>query len=297
MKLEAALDKYLPSTNREPKALHRAMRYSVFSGGKRIRPVILLEAAKTCGGKIKDAMPFACAVEFIHTYSLIHDDLPAMDDDDYRRGKLSCHKMFGEAVAILAGDGLLTLAFQVIAGYPDPAIAVKAAKELANAAGTLGMAGGQALDLQSPRGRKSGKFFAEINLLKTGKLFEVSAGLGAISARAGAKKTLAIRRYAGSLGQAFQIADDIADGAYRSGSGAAAGLKRAKEDVLKLITGANEELGIFGKRASRLKKIADGVYPAAQHCALKSAHRWGGMSHQKKGTPGFGPGGLHGKIA
>jgi len=260
MILEKTLDKYLPPAGCEPKALHRAMRYSVFSGGKRIRPVILLEAAEACGGKIKDAMPFACAVEFIHTYSLIHDDLPAMDNDDYRRGKPSCHKAFGEAVAILAGDGLLTLAFHVIAGYPDPAVAVKAAKELANAAGTLGMAGGQALDLQPCRGRRAGKFLTELNRLKTGKLFEVSGKLGAISARADAKKTAAICKYAESLGQAFQIADDIADGAYSSGSGAAARLKRARKDVLRLITKANEGLGVFGKRASRLKKIADGVY-------------------------------------
>ena len=260
MNLEAALDKYLPPSGREPKDLHRAMRYSVFSGGKRIRPMILLEAAEACGGKAKDAMPFACAVEFIHTYSLIHDDLPAMDDDDYRRGKLSCHKVFGEAMAILAGDGLLTLAFQVLAQYPDPSIAAKAAMELAKASGTLGMAGGQALDLGTAQRKKTGRFLIEMNRLKTGRLFEVSAKLGAISALAGDGKTKAILAYAESLGLAFQIADDISDGEYRSGRGAPARLKRAKEDVLKLITKANKELGRLGKRAGRLKKIADGVY-------------------------------------
>jgi len=275
--LERSLDGYLPRDSCKPEALHRAMRYSVFSGGKRIRPAILLEVAEACGGKSKDAMPFACAVEFIHTYSLIHDDLPAMDDDDYRRGKPSCHKKFGEAVAILAGDGLLTLAFQIIAGYPDPVIAAKAAGELAKAAGTLGMAGGQALDLEPGRGKRSGKSLSELNRLKTGKLFLVSAKLGAISARAGSKKTAAVCRYAESLGLAFQIADDIADDEYRSGRGAAARLKNARGDVLRLITKSKKELGIFGKRAERLKKIADRIYPAVQHCLLKSAYGRGGM--------------------
>lgn len=260
MSLEKALDRYLPSAGREPRTLHRAMRYSVFSGGKRIRPAILLESAKVCGGSRKNAMPLACAVEFIHTYSLIHDDLPAMDDDDYRRGKPSCHKAFGEAVAILAGDGLLTLAFQVIAKYPVPAIAASAANELAAAIGTLGMAGGQALGLRSGQGKRSGKFFRKVNSLKTARLFEASAKLGAISARAGLKKTAAISRYGESLGLAFQIADDIVDGGYRTGRAASARLVRARGDVLKLITESKKELGIFGKRAGRLKKIADKIY-------------------------------------
>ena len=261
MNLETALDRYLPSAGREPKTLHKAMRYSVFSGGKRIRPVILLEAAKVCGGNLKDAMPFACAVEFIHTYSLIHDDLPAMDDDDYRRGKPSCHKAFGEATAILAGDGLLTLAFQVIAEYSAPAITARAANELAIAAGTLGMAGGQALDLLSGQGKTSEKFLMEVKRLKTGKLFEASAKLGAISARASMKKTAAISRYGKLLGLAFQIADDIVDGGYRAGRGStAARLERVRGDILKLITKSKKELEIFGKRAGRLRKIADEIY-------------------------------------
>jgi geranylgeranyl diphosphate synthase type II len=260
LNLEAALDRYLPPAGREPKTLHKAMRYSVFSGGKRIRPAILLEAAKACGGKSKDAMPFACAVEFTHTYSLIHDDLPAMDDDDYRRGKPTCHKVFGEALAILAGDGLLTLAFQIIAQYPAPFIAVKAAEELAMAAGTLGMVGGQALDLRSSPGKKKGKFLTKLRRLKTGKLFEVSAKLGAISARANFKETAAISRYGESLGLAFQIADDISDGAYSSARGSAASLKRARQDVLKLITKANKEISLFGSHAECLRKIANGVY-------------------------------------
>ena len=256
MNLEKALDRYLPSAGREPKTLHRAMRYSVFSSGKRIRPTILLESAKACGGIRKDAMPFACAVEFIHTYSLIHDDLPAMDDDDYRRGKPSCHRAFGEAVAILAGDGLLTLAFQVIAEYPVPVIAASAAGELALAIGTYGMAGGQVLDLEIGRGKRPGKFFRKVNDLKTARLFEVSAKLGAISAHADQKKAAAISRYGKSLGLAFQIADDIADDRDRTKRGA----ELARCDVMKLITRSKKELGVFGKRAGRLKDIADEVY-------------------------------------
>lgn len=251
MDLEKALDKFLPSGYSEPKNLHKAMRYSVFSGGKRIRPVILLEAAKACGGKESIALPLACAVEFIHTYSLIHDDLPAMDDDDYRRGKPSCHKAFGEATAILAGDGLLTLAFETIAKKCPPKTAKEALIQLAKAAGSSGMVGGQELDLRPGRT----KDLAKINLLKTAKLFEVSAVLGAISAGAGKIYTKAMADYGRYLGLAFQIADDITDS-----DGCACGCGDNRPEVAVLVKKAKASLKIFGKKADKLVKIAEEIY-------------------------------------
>jgi len=253
MNLEKALDKLLPSENTEPKKLHKAMRYSVFSGGKRIRPNILIESAKVCGGKEADALPLAGAVEFIHTYSLIHDDLPAMDDDDYRRGKLSCHKAFGEATAILAGDGLLTLAFETIAKRCPPKVAARAVVRLAQAAGSSGMVGGQEMDLN----RRIKKSAETINLLKTAKLFEVSALLGAIAAGAGEKKVKALADYGRYLGLAFQIADDIADLERYS-------RQSCRENAVKEASGflqkAKTAIKIFGKKADRLEKIAEEVY-------------------------------------
>lgn len=253
MSLESLLGKFLPSESVEPKRLHKAMRYSVFSGGKRIRPTILIESARACGGKENAALPLACAVEFIHTYSLIHDDLPAMDDDDYRRGRPSCHKAFDEATAILAGDGLLTLAFEVIAKNCPPKIAREAVIRLAQAAGSSGMVGGQEMDLA----RDIKKSIAMINLLKTAKLFEVSAALGAISANAGRRKVRAMADYGRYLGIAFQIADDIADSRLYS-------RKFRREKALKetagLLRKAGESLKIFGKKADRLIKIAEDIY-------------------------------------
>lgn len=256
MNLEALLDKFLPSEKTEPKSLHKAMRHSVFSGGKRIRPLILIESAKACGGKESAAAPLACAVEFIHTYSLIHDDLPAMDDDDYRRGKPSCHKAFGESTAILAGDGLLTLAFEVIAKNCPARTACEAVTLLAEAAGSSGMVGGQEMDLA--RGAK--KDIAAINLLKTARLFEVSASLGAVSSGAGKKESRALAGYGRNLGLAFQIADDIADSeGYPNGSGR----EKAHREAADLVEKAKKALKIFGKKADRLKKIAEEVYAKA----------------------------------
>lgn len=253
MNLEKALDKFLPSKFTEPKNLHKAMRYSVFSGGKRIRPVILMEAAKACGGKEVAALPLACAVEFIHTYSLIHDDLPAMDDDDYRRGKPSCHKAFGEATAILAGDGLLTLAFETIAKNCPPKIASEAVIRLSQAAGSFGMVGGQEIDLRPGRG----KDLSRVNLLKTAKLFEVCAVLGAIAAGADKKKTKAMADYGRYLGLAFQIADDIADS---DGCACGSGCGDNRQKTAGLIKKAKAALKIFGKKSKILEKIAEEVY-------------------------------------
>ena len=253
MNLEILLDKFLPAGNAEPKKLHKAMRYSVFSGGKRIRPIVLIEAAKACGGKERAALPLACAVEFIHTYSLIHDDLPAMDDDDYRRGKPSCHKAFGEATAILAGDGLLTLAFETIAENCPPEIAREAIIRLAKAAGSSGMVGGQEIDLAP--GREKDIF--RINLLKTARLFEVSASLGAIAAKATKKEIKAMADYGRYLGLAFQIADDIADS---RGCSCRSRLEVNRHEAAGFIRKARASIKIFGKKADKLERIAEEIY-------------------------------------
>ena len=241
--IEKNLDKFLPSEKIDPEVLHEAMRYSVFSGGKRIRPVVLIEAALACDGKIKDAVAAACAVEFVHTYSLIHDDLPSMDDDDYRRGKPSCHRKFSEAIAILAGDALLTLAFGVIARGYKPAIASAMTKELSQAIGSCGMVGGQALDITGDK--KTDK----VNRLKTAKLFEASAVLGVLSAGAGRKKIEAMRKYGENLGMAFQAVDDKLDGE----------ASFSEHRVKALTAAAKSALKIFGKRKTSLTKIADYV--------------------------------------
>ena len=261
--VDRGLDKFLPYEKSEPKKLHKAMRYSVFSGGKRIRPVILMEAAFACGAGLKRSVAAACAVEFIHTYSLIHDDLPSMDDDDYRRGKLSCHKKFGEAVAILAGDALLTLAFSVLAENYPPRMSAAMAKELSRAAGSEGMVGGQALDIEKHKnaGSRLGRNYSSsavekhnfvlartINRLKTAKLFEASAVMGALSGGADRKKVRAMRAYGLNLGMAFQAVDDILDGD-----------DKAIIDPGHLIEKSKAALKIFGRRAEKLKEIADSV--------------------------------------
>ena len=241
--IDQNLNKILPSAEKEPRTLHEAMRYSVFSGGKRIRPVILIEAAQACGGSARKAVAAACAIELIHTYSLIHDDLPSMDDDDYRRGKPSCHKKFGEANAILAGDALLTLAFKVLASEYAPKLSVAMAEELASAIGSEGMAGGQALDIEDNKDLK------KINHLKTAKLFEASAVLGALSASAPAKEREALRKYGFNSGMAFQAVDDIIDGEN----------KFSYKDTELWGASAKAALKVFGSKAGRLKEIIDHV--------------------------------------
>ncbi len=203
-----ALAQYMPAGD---DVVSQAMRYSIENGGKRVRPILVLEFCSACGGDVKKALPLACAVEMIHTYSLIHDDLPCMDDDDYRRGKPSCHIAFGEANALLAGDALLTLAFQTAlsADLPAPAV-VKASKELAAAAGILGMVGGQVLDLQNENKSLDVSQLENIDKLKTGELIRVSCVMGCIAAGADDKIPSA-EKYAYGIGIAFQIIDDILD--------------------------------------------------------------------------------------
>lgn len=242
--IDKNLDRFLPSEKAEPEALHKAMRYSVLSGGKRIRPIILIETAIACGGKPAKAAAAACAVEFVHTYSLIHDDLPSMDNDDYRRGLPSCHRKFGEAHAILAGDALLTLAFNILAEEYPPSMSANMIKILSSAIGSCGMVGGQALDITKSKDLES------VNFLKTAKLFEAAACLGALSAKASKQKIEAMRRCGISLGIAFQVVDDILDKGHFDKKVPSAAILTEKAKVA---------LNIFGQRADRLKGIADRV--------------------------------------
>ena len=216
-RLEAALDHHLPAADAYPPTLSEAMRYSVFAGGKRVRPILLLAAAAAVGGDGEAVLPAACALEFVHTYSLIHDDLPAMDDDDYRRGQPTSHKVFGEAVAILAGDALLTYAFEVMAG-PDLTSSVCARRVagshaycLARAAGFSGMVGGQVVDMAS-EGREAPLDVLEyIHRHKTAALLAAAVTIGGLLGGGSAKQVAALERYGRAIGLAFQIADDVLD--------------------------------------------------------------------------------------
>ena len=192
--------------------LQNSMEYSLLAGGKRIRPVLTLESCRLCGGTPEEALDFACAVEMIHTYSLIHDDLPAMDDDDLRRGRPTNHKVYGEATAILAGDGLLTAAFSLLAGADlPPERVVEAVACLAEAAGPEGMVGGQALDMAGEGRGLTTSELRQLQSLKTGALIAAAAELGCIAAGGTRDQRERLRRYAQALGQAFQIRDDMLD--------------------------------------------------------------------------------------
>ncbi len=212
--VDAALDRYLPPLDAVPQRLHEAIRYSVLAPGKRLRPILVLASAEAVGGKPETVMPTACALECIHVFSLIHDDLPCMDDDDYRRGRLTNHKVFGEAMAMLAGDALQALAFELIADNaavvaPDRVVAV--IKRIANAAGTWGMVGGQVVDIESEGKDISAETLQYIHAHKTGALLTASVLAGAILCGADAAQQQALERYGRSIGLAFQIADDILD--------------------------------------------------------------------------------------
>ena len=211
-----ALERYLPEDNGPYGVVRQAMRYSAGAGGKRIRPLLTLECARLFGGRPEEALPLACAVEMVHTYSLIHDDLPCMDNDDMRRGKPSCHKQFGEANALLAGDGLLTLAFELIGSAPElagtsPLAALKACRILAKCAGVDGMVGGQVMDLINEENPVEEDTLLETYRLKTSALLEAACCMGACAAGADESAVKAAGSYARKLGVAFQIVDDILD--------------------------------------------------------------------------------------
>lgn len=268
--VEARLRAILPL--RFPKELYDAMRYSVFSDGKRVRPVLLLAAARIAGINARDVLDAACAVELIHTYSLIHDDLPALDNDDFRRGKPTSHKKFGEDIAILAGDALLTYAFELAADNVSRlSVGAGAIGELARAVGKDGMVGGQVVDVKHDTRRCSGssaaRYLDYIHLNKTAKLIEISAKLGAFLAQADKKQINALSKYGRAAGLAFQIADDILDEGHESSDfknsrltypevfGSSAARSRARE----LADEAKRALGVFELSASRkfLEDLAD----------------------------------------
>ncbi len=214
--IDAALDRYLPAADTLPVRLHQAMRYSMFAGGKRLRPILALAACDAVGGDLKTVMPVACALEMIHTYSLIHDDLPAMDDDDFRRGRETCHKVYGEALAILAGDALLTEAFILLGGMAadKPEIAKSSCRALhiiARCAGSRGMVGGQVVDMDSEGKEIDLPTLEYIHTHKTGALILASVQAGCLIGGGGEVAFEALTRYAGAAGLAFQVADDILD--------------------------------------------------------------------------------------
>jgi geranylgeranyl diphosphate synthase, type II len=271
--IEKALERILPSENAQPPSIHRAMRYSVFAGGKRLRPVLCLESARMFAEDVAAAVEVACALEFIHTYSLIHDDLPALDNDDLRRGKPTCHKVFGEALAILAGDALLTLAFETLAKAPvEPARRVRIVEEIAAAAGTVnGMVGGQVADLEAERKPVDAAGLQYIHRSKTAALIRGSVAAGAIAAGARDEDVERIGRFAENIGWAFQVVDDILDVEESSESlGKTAGKDQAQQKATypalyglaqshaiaaDLEARALRELAPFGERANHLRAL------------------------------------------
>jgi geranylgeranyl diphosphate synthase type II len=252
-RVDAALDRALPAADRDPRKLNEAMRYSVFAGGKRLRPALALLACGVGGGTEEDAMPVACALELIHTYCLIHDDLPAMDDDDLRRGKPSNHKGFGEATAILAGDALLSQAFRVVASLPRRKALPAVLEELGRATGAEGMVGGQIADLEA-EGREPDRATVDfIHLHKTAALIEASLRIGALSAGSDTEVVEALGRFGRLVGHAFQILDDVLDEAgTEEGMG-----KPVRKDRLRGKMTYPSVLGVEGSRAKARELIAE----------------------------------------
>ena len=278
--VDAALDGFLPPEDARPPSVHRAMRYSVLAGGKRLRPILVIAGAEVVGGVPSTVMPTACAMEMIHTYSLIHDDLPAMDDDDYRRGRLTNHKVFGDAIAILAGDALLTHAFQLIARNAtvpgvDPKVVCDVVAEIAEAAGTMGMVGGQVVDIESEGMTITAEELEYIHVHKTAALLRASLAVGARLGGADAAALAAVADAGQSLGLAFQIVDDILDveGSLETlgktaGSDerkqkvtypALHGIEASRREARRLIERTKSRLGVFGARSAPLCALADFV--------------------------------------
>lgn len=276
--VDEALDRFLPKADELPYSLHKSMRYSVFAGGKRIRPILMLAACDAVGGDISLAMPAACAMEMIHTYSLIHDDLPAMDDDDFRRGNPTNHKVFGEAIAILAGDALLTEAFILMsrvepsASLPPEAV-LRVIQEISHCAGSHGMVGGQVVDMESEG--KAEMDLATVQYIhthKTGALIKASVKAGAILGGADEARLASLTTYGEAIGLAFQIADDILDiegtteeigkdagsdeARGKATYPAVMGLAESKKRAGELVDMALESLAGFDHRADPLRDIA-----------------------------------------
>ncbi len=210
--IEEALQGYLPAPSKKPRALNEAMRHSLFAGGKRLRPILCLAACEAVGGNYARALPLACAVECVHTYSLIHDDLPAMDNDDWRRGKPTLHKIYGEAIAILAGDALLAEAFEIACRYPGGKYGTGlVVAELARASGSRALVGGQVADLEAEGKAISVRELRAIHLRKTGALITTALRMGAMAGEANGESLRAVTEFGRLLGLAFQVIDDILD--------------------------------------------------------------------------------------
>lgn len=275
-RVDEALDRAVPPESADPSIIHRAMRYSLFAGGKRIRPVLCIAAAEAVRDSPEGVEDAACALELIHTYSLIHDDLPALDNDDLRRGRPTCHKVFGDAMAILAGDALLTLAFEVLAGLPaiDGSRRAQLVFELATASGTRGgMIGGQVHDLEGEGKPPTAELLESIHRAKTGALLRASIRMGAIYAAASAAELDALSRFGEHVGLAFQIVDDILDVEQPSealgktaGKDAAQqkitfpavyGVERSRAMAEEERLAAHAALQPFADRANRLRQLAD----------------------------------------
>jgi geranylgeranyl diphosphate synthase type II len=277
--VDAALERWLPPQTDRPPGVHAAMRYSVFAGGKRLRPTLAMLAAEAAGGKAEDALAVAAALEMIHTYSLIHDDLPAMDDDDFRRGRPTCHRVHGEAMAILAGDALLTRAFEVLSEPGDsptpPARRLQIVSEVAGAAGSQGMVGGQAMDMVAEGHAIDMDTLRYLHAHKTGALIRASIRAGAIAGGADAEALEALTRYAERVGLAFQIVDDILDvegdsaemgksagsdaRKHKATYPAIAGMEASRREADRLIREAREAVAPLGARAAHLVALADFV--------------------------------------
>jgi len=269
-----ALDRFLPPAAAKPATIHRAMRYSLFAGGKRIRPALCLAAAAACGGDEADALPLACAVECIHTYSLIHDDLPAMDNDDYRRGKLTNHKVFGEGIAVLAGDALLTQAFEIAAkckGWPRYSHQT-IILELAQASGSLQLIAGQVADLEGEGNKISAPHLRYIHERKTSALLCFSVRLGGMSANGTPAQLKALTEFGYNVGLAFQVIDDILDvtqtseklgktagkdnKAQKATYPAIVGLEQSRKIAERLTQRASDSLKAFKGKAAALEALA-----------------------------------------
>jgi len=273
--VDAALNRFIPSEDTSPPTIHKAMRHSIFAGGKRLRPILCLAAAEACGGSIDTAMPAACAVECLHTYTLIHDDLPCMDDDDFRRGVPTCHKVYGEGVAVLAGDALQALAFQLLAEVPGNAQfnVGDYVRELAVTSGSLHLIGGQVMDLEGEGKKLPLADLRYVHESKTAALLTTSIKLGGMSAGATTEQIAALHAFGWNTGLAFQIIDDILDvtqtteklgksagkdlASEKSTYPALLGLDASRAEAQRLTTEAMNALSIFGDTAARLRQMAE----------------------------------------
>ena len=273
--VDSSLERFLPPENVPPSSIHSAMRYSVFAGGKRVRPILCLETARIFAEDVSHAHFPGCAIEFIHTYSLIHDDLPALDNDDLRRGKPTCHKKYGEAIAILAGDALLTLAFETVGkSSVSPERRVTMLAEISAAAGTVnGMVGGQVADIEAEGNRVGPEMLEYIHRSKTAALIRASITAGAISAGAPEEDVARLSSFGETIGWAFQVTDDILDVEESSAAlGKTAGkdiaqakatypsvfgLERSHQIANELASTAIAKLAVYGEKATRLHAIAE----------------------------------------